>query len=559
MPTRGIRRRAPLAATLALAAMLAVAIGCDGGAPAPHGGTTTAPSATPKAGGTLAVAYLAQPRTLDPARAGNVTERSVATAVYEGLVRYADGPGLGGTALVPCLATEVPTAANGGISADGRTYTFNLRSGVSFQPPVNRELTALDVKYSLERMMDVAPAETRELLRGIVGTSAFLAGRDDQIQGIEAVGDATLRIRLLAKDPAFLSALASEACSVVPQEWVERWGEEFEEHPLGTGPFTFLKWIRGDGIKLARNPRYWQAARPHVDSVDYELALPAAAALEKLRSGEIDALGFGLPADALTVLTDDPASQDQLSSRSLLTGSYLVLNTTSRELQDVRVRRAVSRAVDRARLAELSAGVAEALWQYYPVDLPGHDAAASYSRYAPRKAKALLRQAGHPHGISTVFTVEKGADDPVLVKAIRADLAAVGIKTRLQTLSGEQYRRRMAKPRGFVLALATWRASVPDPGDWVRTMCGRESAPPGGSNLSHWWSARLEAERARADALTDPEARLAAYSAMQQTIADGAPYVPLTSAFQTSACSRYVEGFYLHPMYQLDLASYWKK
>jgi dipeptide transport system substrate-binding protein len=171
----------------------------------------------------------------------------------------------------------------------------------------------------------------------------------------------------------------------------------------------------------------------------------------------------------------------------------------------------------------------------------------------------LLRRAGHKDGLTTVLTVERGVYDAALVEAVRTDLAAVGVRTRLETLSGGQYRRRMAKPESFAMTLVTWHASLPDPGEWVETMCGRDTARPGGTNLSHWSSARLEAQRARADALADPAARIAAYSAMQETIADGVPYVPLISSLQTSGCSRNVQGFYLHPLYVLDLASYWKR
>lgn len=559
MTFRGASRGVLVATALALALPLALMGGCGQGPPVHPSGTPSEPSATPEAGGTLVVACRAQPRSLDPALAKNATERGVVRAVYEGLVRYAAEPGLPGTALEPCLAAQVPTVANGGLSADRKTYTFRLRKGVSFHPPINRELTAHDVKYSLERMVDIAPAETRQLLRRVVGADRFLAGKDDEIRGIEAADDTTLRVELTAPEPTFLNVLAKEACSVVPREWVEQWGQEFEEHPLGTGPFTFLKWTRSDSIGLARNPRYWQTARPHVDGIEYALGVAAADAVAGIRLGGIDALGYRLTPDDVASLGAESGLGGRLASRSLLTATYLAINTSRREFEDVRVRRAVSCAVDRNGIAALDRHQSSPLWQFYPADLPGHETAGVYSSYAPKASRALLRRAGHPDGISTALTVRRGAQHPAVIAAIRHDLAAAGIRTRLETLSGAQYRRRLMKPTGFGLTLVTWRAAVPDPGEWVLAMCGRESAAPGGSNLSHWWSAKLEAQRVRADALGDPEARIAAYSAMQQAIADAVPYAPLTSSREVSVCSRHVQGFYLHPIYRLDLAGYWKK
>lgn len=515
------------------------------------------PSETPKAGGTLTVSYLTKPQSLDPALAQNPTERSVAHAVSQGLLRYASSPGAQGLALEPCLAAELPTRSNQGISADGCTYTFTLRRGVRFQPPVNRDLKASDVKYSFERMIDTAPAETKSFYAGVVGTARFLAGKEDEISGLEVVDDATLRVRLTKPDPSFLNALAMEPCHVVPREWVEKWGEEFEQHPLGTGPFVFLSWAPGEKIRLARNPSYWEPGKPCVDAVDYQLALTPSAAVAKLRTGEIDALSYGLPPDDFPAFASEPAWQENVHSQPLLAGTYLFLNTSVKPFDNVKVRRAVSWAIDRERVAELQSGQAEPLWQYYPLGLPGHEEGVVFYGHEPAKAKALLRQAGYPHGFKTVLSIERGSLDVAILESLQADLAAVGIEAKLKPLGRAQYLR--SRPAALAMGIIHWQASVPDPGNWVETMCGQASARRSGGNPSSWWSAKLEAAQAEADTTADPEERIRKLAAMQQAIADNAPYVPLYSSLQTTLCSRSTGGFYLHPVYQLDLASYWKK
>ena len=99
---------------------------------------------------------MGEPQYLDPAVDWEGNGWSIEHTMYNTLLTYASAPGTPGTELVPDMATEVPTVANGGITNNGKTYTFHLRPGIKFAPPVNREVTAADVKYSIERMLSAA-------------------------------------------------------------------------------------------------------------------------------------------------------------------------------------------------------------------------------------------------------------------------------------------------------------------------------------------------------------------------------------------------------------------
>ena len=151
------------AALVATAAALALA-GCGGSSGGSAQGAGSPGGGTPKKGGTITLTYQSEPSSLDPAVAWNVIDWNVEHAIFQSFFRYAAKPGAAGAQLEPCLATQVPTVANGGISADGKTITIHLRSGVKFQPPVNRVVTAADFKYSFERMLRSpwrpAPAST---------------------------------------------------------------------------------------------------------------------------------------------------------------------------------------------------------------------------------------------------------------------------------------------------------------------------------------------------------------------------------------------------------------
>jgi ABC-type transport system substrate-binding protein len=273
------------AAALALAIVLVIAlslVACGGSS---GGGSSESQSPwssdTPVQGGTMSLAYLSEPSSLDPAVAWNVIDWQIEHAIYQSMLQYAPKPGDAGNVLIPCLATEVPSVENGGISAGGLTYTFHLRKGVKFQPPVNREVTAQDFKYSFERMMSSPRAPATSFYMGVVGADEFMNKKASEITGVKAV-----EITLKSPDLSFLNALTMEFCDVVPKEWVDKWGKQFNRHPLGTGPFIFEKWSPGREIVLARNPSYWDSGKPYLDKIDYQLSFSPPTALLKLQSGE---------------------------------------------------------------------------------------------------------------------------------------------------------------------------------------------------------------------------------------------------------------------------------
>jgi oligopeptide transport system substrate-binding protein len=552
--TRKGRRAIPALAAAALAVIVVVAAVACGGIE--DGGT--GPSGTPELGGAMTLAYFSEPSSLDPAVGWNVIDCQIEHDIYQGLLRYAAAPGLAGTRLVPCLATEVPSVANGGVSSNGRTYTFHLRSGVAFQPPLNREVTARDFKYSVERMMLTRRAPAKAFYTGIAGARRFIRGEATQITGIRVLDPATVRVTLKQPDPAFLNAIAMDFCDVVPKEWVEKWGPRFGEHPLGTGPFVFESWTPGREIVLKRNPTYWETGRPYLDALDYQLSYPPSTAVAKVQHGEVDALGDGVPPADLERVRADPSWSQYVHTQPLVAVAYLWMNVRMNPFDDVRVRRALSWAIDRKALVRLLDGEARALWQFYPVGLPGHREGERFYGYDPAKARALLRAAGFPHGFATTLSLDDVDPNPRLMKAVKSDLAAVGVRARLQTMSNEALYERQSTPKTLPLGDFQWWMDFPDPNDWVLPLFSRAGARRGGMNSSFWWSPRLEAMLEKARATTDPRQRIRRFSAMQPVIAAAAPYVTLYQPVQTTMCSMDTGGFFLHPVYLIDPTQYWK-
>ena len=555
--------RGSAVATIAGAALvlaLALGIAACGTASSGTGGTSPSTSSDqPKQGGTLTLSYLTEPSSLDPAIAWNVIDWQIEHDIYQGFLRYAPKSGEAGTELIPALATEVPSTANGGISADGKTYTFHLRKGVMFQPPVSREVKAADFKYSFERMMSSPRAPATSFYMGVVGADQFMAHKATQISGFKVVDDYTIQITLKSPDLSFLNAVAMDFCDVVPKEWAEKWGKQFNRHPLGTGPFVFQKWTPGREIALTRNPAYWEAGKPYLDSIDYQLSFNPSTALLKLERGEVDVLGDGVPTADLVRVQNDPKWKQQIFSQPLVAISYMFMNAHMKPFDNVKVRQALSWAINRDKLVKLQGGQAMSLWQFYPKGMPGYQDGKVYYGYDPAKAKQLLADAGYPNGFKTMLYTDNVDPNPKLWTSVQADLAAIGVQAELKTMSNSTYYTQQATPNTLTAGSFGWWMDFPDPSDWISPLFSKASAVEGGMNSSFWWSPQLETMFAQAQKMTDAQARIDKFTAMQEYIATQAPYVPCYQPIQTTMCTETTGGFYLHPVYQIDPTQYWKK
>ncbi len=351
MTSRSSGGRAVAAAAIALALLFVLGLAACGGSTSTTGGSSAAATTgTAKSGGTLTLSYLTEPSSLDPAIAYNVIDWSVEHDVFQSFFRYTPKPGDAGTVLEPALATEVPSVANGGLSADGKTITIHLRPGVKFQPPVNRVVTAQDFKYTFERMMASPLSPGTGFYTNVVGAQAFMDKKAKTITGFKVVDPSTVEITLNQPDLSFLNALTMEFTDVLPKEWVAKWGKQVNRHPLGTGPFMFDHWTPGQEIVLKKNPNYWETGKPYLDELDYKLSYNPSTALLKLESGQVDALGDGVPPADLVRVKASPQWKPYVFQQQLIAISYVLMNVNMKPFDNLQVRQAVSWAINRDKV-----------------------------------------------------------------------------------------------------------------------------------------------------------------------------------------------------------------
>ncbi|WP_130834128.1 ABC transporter substrate-binding protein [[Erwinia] mediterraneensis] len=475
-----------------------------------------------KPGGDIVVTYQNDVATLDPAIGYDWQNWSMIKSLFDGLMDYRPGT----TELENDLAESYT------ISADGRVYTFVLRKGVKFHN--GREVTAADVKYSLER---TANPQTQSPGAGffsmIAGYDDVANGKTTTLSGIKVVDDHQLTITLSEPNATFLHVLALNFASVVPQEEVKKWGADFGKHPVGSGAFALEEWKLGQALVLRKNPNYYKAGVPVLDRITFEIGQDPSVALMRLQKGEVDIAGDGVPPAQFLAFKNNAAYKELLVTGEQLQTGYITLKTTLPPFDNLKVRQAVNMAINKDRIVRIINGRAKSANQPLPPAMPGYDKDYHGFAYDQEKAKALLSEAGHPNGFTTELYVMNTDPQPRIAQSIQQDLAKVGIQVNIKSLAqasviaagGSASQAPMVWSGGMA-----WIADFPDPSNFYGPILGCAGAVEGGWNWARYCNKALDAQAAAADAMVNPEqqsARIDAWRKIFTTAMDDAPWVPI--------------------------------
>src|SRR5215467_3062440 len=274
---------------------------------------------------------------LDPQTADALDDFEVLWNVCEGMVGY-DSKTLAPT---PALATSWD------ISADGMTYTFHLRSGVKFQN--GRAMTADDVVYTFNRLAnpDLGGGYASIILGNIAGFAATQdkdpAKRAKELTGVKATDPQTVQITLTGPVSSFLNRMTLPGTMIVPKELAED-KAAFNNHPVCTGPYKFDEWVHGDHISLSANADYW-GTKPTIQKVTIRVIPQQSQQVTEFQAGNLDIASVSA-ADMPTLSADATYSKQLVNIPSPATFHFR-LNLKDKATGDVRVRQAISLAIDR--------------------------------------------------------------------------------------------------------------------------------------------------------------------------------------------------------------------
>jgi ABC-type transport system substrate-binding protein len=508
-------------------------------------------SASPKSGGTLTLAADLAPSNLNPWESWDSANYVVDWQIFEAPYALQLVPGTNEVKMVPVLAREMPT-----MSADGKSFTFQLKSGIKFQPPVNREVTADDLKYSVETMLSDPLCPGTWYFANIVGVNEFMAKKARHVTGIKVLDKYTVEVDLTKPMLSSTFPFETQFSMIMPKEWVQKWGKDLSYHPLGTGPYTLDSWTEGREIVLKKNPNYWGTA--NVDTYVLKFAVSPTTQVMMVKSGAADFMWSNIPAADMASVKADAKWKDHIVTRPGVGVFSLFIKTNMKPLDNVDVRQAIAWAIDREKLCKLQAGEAIPAGQQVPKGMNVWEPDAAYVGYDPAKAKDLLAKAGYPNGFTSTLWCTPNEPLPTLFQSIQSDLAAVGIKADLKTMSEEAFLFTCTKPGKMPMGFQGWVMDIPDPFDWYEGYVTKAGIYAGGWNAALFTDPQIDAALADAQAEMDPTTRIEKFRGVNKMVMAAMPYVPLYQEAYAQLVNPSVGGYYQHPFMVFVFKDYWR-
>ena len=365
------------------------------------------------------------------------------------------------------LATEVPQPTDGGL-----TYTFKLRQGAMWNTPSGpRQITSKDFELGMKRMCNPALGSAAltyytGLIKGMAEyCDAFAkvqptveAMKDfidkNDIAGIEEPDDETIVIRLTQPAGDFIYMLSLPTSAPAPVEVLDYMpdGPDYRANFISSGPYTPAEYVPDTSLKLVRNPAWKAESDPlrkaYVDEIDLTFGLTVDAIMQQVQAGDGD-MTYDVTIPPAVLQTLIAQNDDKLMTVSSGNTNFIFINTVSGNnngaLKDLRVRQALEYAVDKAAVVQQQGGptVAQPVNGIFGVGVLGHHDFNLYpsadSKGDPEKAKALLKEAGFPDGITLKMPYRNKGVEPAIAQTIQASMARAGIKLELTPVTASDY------------------------------------------------------------------------------------------------------------------------
>ncbi|PWW00463.1 peptide/nickel transport system substrate-binding protein [Hoeflea marina] len=443
-----------------------------------------------------------EPPNLDPTGgAAAAIDEVVYANVFEGLTRFGpDG------AVLPDLAQSWE------ISEDGLVYIFKLQSGVTFHD--GSTFDAEDVKFSLDRARADESTNAQK---------ALFAG----IASVDVVDPMTVKVTLSKPNGSFLFNMAwGDAIMVAPETAADN-----ATNPVGTGPFRFSEWVKGDHVDLVRNPNYWGAA-VSLDKVTFKFISDPTAAFAAMMAGDLDAYpNFPAP-ENLTQFEADPRFQVLIGSTEGET--ILAMNNKKPPLDNIKVREAISHAIDRQAIIDGAMfGYGTPIGTHFAPHNPAYVDLTAQSAFDPDKSRALLADAGVKD-----LTLSLKLPPPSYARRggeiIAAQLRDIGITTEITNVEWAQWLSDVFKAKNFDLTVISHTEPL-DINIYARDDYYFQYADPD-----------FKAIMAELDNSTDPARRTELLQAAQKKIADDYVNVYLFELAKAGVADAKLKGLWLN-------------
>ncbi len=450
---------------------------------------------------------------LDPHKAEAAGTKEVLFNIYEGLVK----PDSDGN-FIPAVAKEYVT------KEDGKQYIFTLREGVKFHD--GSLVTAEDVEYSIMRCADASDESTF--------VSAY-----SNIESVEIIDNTTISIMLIQPDTEFIAYMTT---AIIPRN-----NEDPETNPIGTGPYMYVSRTPQENIKLTRFDDYY-GEKAYIEDVTFKIIANADTVVMSLNGGSIDMYA------RLTQMQADQLSDDfEVYEGTMNLVQALYINNAVSPFDDVRVRQALSYAVDVQEIQDLIfAGTGEkigssmfpAFGKYYMEDL------STYYTKDIERAKELLAEAGYPDGFSFTITVPSNYQPHIdTAQVLVEQFKAIGVNASIELVEWSAWLSDVYMARDY----ETTVIGVDAANLTARALLERFSSQAG-DNFTNFSSAEFDAMLMTAMNAVNEDEKTEAYKSCEQILTEQAANVYLQDMPELVALSKDFTGYEFYPLYVQDIS-----
>jgi oligopeptide transport system substrate-binding protein len=492
----------------------------------------------------------------DPIQADDLYSGREISKIYEGLLQYhwLKMP----YELVGNLAAEMPT-----VSKDGIIYTFKIRPGVKFQDDIafpggkGREVEASDFVYSIKRLADPKAQATGwwtldGKLKGLNewrerNSKLAVVNYDEEVEGLQALDKYTLQFKLAKVFPQFIYTLAMPFTYVVSKEVVAKYGKEFINHPVGTGPYTLPVFDQGKKITYTKNPTFREKLYPSdaspefkdlltdagkklplVDKVVVHVMKESQPAWLKLNKGEVDY--YSVPKDNFASAVKDNKLSAELINKGFvleiapqLDVTYTAFNFENKLFSNKKLRQAMYLAYDEKKANELfynnTAFPAQSI---IPPGIAGVDKNYLNPFKGPKldEAKKMLAEAGYPGGKGLPelkYDIPDSTTSRQMGEYFQKQMELIGVKIKIIASPWPEFQAKVKKKSVEIYGLA-WGADYPDGENFLQLFYGPNKSP--GANGSNYDNPAFNKEFEIATQMVDSPERTAKYEKMNKFLAE---------------------------------------
>ena len=490
------------------------------------------------AGGTLRVASMGEPASLDPHKVSGTWENYVVGDMFIGLTT--ENP----------KAEPIPGVAESWtVSEDGKTYTFKLRE-CSWSD--GTPMTAHDFVFSMQRILDPATAaEYASLLYIIEGAEAVNKGEaEPDTLSVVAIDDQTLEIKLTGPAPYFLALLTHYTAYPVPKHVIEKVGKEWTkpQNMVVNGPYKLVEWIPNTHVKLTKNDKYWDAANVSLDNLTFYTQEDRAAVQKRFRAGEID-VAMDFASDQIDWLRENMPRETRIAP--YMGVYYYPINSSVEPFTDVRIRNALSMAINREAIVDKVLKTGElAAYSFVPPGVAYYDQPAEVEwkdvPYGERvkKAKELLAEAGYGPDNPLEFTLRYNTSEnhKRIAVAVVSMWKAIGVQAELFNSEVKVHYADL-KQGDFQVARAGWIADYNDAQNFLYLLETRTGA----NNYGRYSNPEFDQLMLDAEVTADLQKRGELMRKAESLVMRDQPVIPIYHYVSKNLVAKKVQGFVDNP------------